>query len=71
LPPEGFALYLYIYIMAALVFIIELLLFEISRNVGFIMRQRKKQEEVDAEAVLWLRRIEATEYDPSRYSDEF
>ncbi len=70
-PNSPLGLGLYLYIIAGLSFIIELLIFETSRNVKSMRRKAKEKDRLDEEAIKWLRRIEHPDYDPMRYKDEF
>ncbi len=68
---NGLALGLYLYIIAGLSFMIELLFFESVRNIRMVRKQAKRKDRLDQEAIKWLRRIEHPEYDPMHYRDEF
>lgn len=70
-PTSPLALGLYLYIIAGLTFMLELLLFENARNVRNMRRRAKEREKYDQDALRWLRRIESPEYDPMHYGDEF
>ncbi len=68
---SGLSLGLYLYIIAGLSFMIELLLFESVRNIRMVRKQAKRKDRLDQEAIKWLRRIEHPEYDPMHFRDEF